>query len=1160
MPLDAGTRLGPYEIVAPLGAGGMGEVYRARDERLGREVALKILAPDVAQDPSRLDRFAREARAIAALNHPHIVTIYSTEEAGGVRFLTMELIEGHTLDALIPSGGLPVTRFLEIAVPLADALAAAHRKHVLHRDLKPANIMIAADGRVKVLDFGLARVGAQDPDDRTVDATRAALTREGTVVGTMPYMSPEQIEGKPLDHRSDLFSLGIMFYEMLAAVRPFQGDSSPLLMSAILRDTPPAVTEYRPDAPDALARLIARCLEKQPDDRVQTARDVHNELRHTQKQLDSGAAGRGGSGSVAARLEESPWIAVLPFTAAGSDVAAAEMAGGLTEDLSAGLSRFPYLHVVAEQFTRQFKGANTDVRAVGGQLGARYLLDGTVRRASSSIRVTARLVDTSNAAQLWSDSYKYDLQTLDGLAVQDDVTDRVVATVADVYGVLLRSMSHRLHGRSIAELGASELALRYWAYQRHHAAPEHARLRDAFEQLAAREPNHPDSWASLAHLYCHEQMFGFNTRPDSLRRAHHAVMRALALDSVSQHAWEALAVTYFFDHDRDAFVHAAERAMALNPRNTNTVAWIGSLFAHMGEHERGCEITERAMALNPHHPGWYHFAFFIRHYHRREFADALRAAKKINMPDHPWSHWAIAVAAAQLGRKAEATAALDGFLAIAPELADEDVLRVATGRWRWDDESAELDMDGFRKAVAFRLERATQDAAPTHPSASGARLAPPSPEGDPQSQTGRTASDTAAPATSSAAQKTSGMWIAVLPFTSRAGDDESSILAEGLTDDITAGLSRFSYLRVVSRASVERAKEDTTDVHAASARAGARYLLEGNVRNAGGTVRVSVRLVDAETDTHLWAENYDRQTASGVFALQDDIASRVVATVANSSGVLIRSMVRSLKEKPIDELTIFELVLRFQAYVDHFRPEEHARLRDGFERALTREPGNASAWARLAMLYEHEYSHRLNPLPDPLGRQRRAAERAVEIDPMNQHGWMALISTNFFGRDLPGLRASIDRAIDINPLNADSLAFAGLFLSGAGETDRAVELVREASTLNPHHPGWYHFVPFNHAYKRQEYEEALLHAKRVNMPLFPWSHLSSAAAAGQLGRVPEARAAIDALARIDPSFLDLAHLRLEWGLWFWDEHFLDRLIEGVEKARNLSSSAPPSGS
>src|SRR5262245_31252969 len=287
MSLSPGTRLGSYEVLAAIGEGGMGEVYRAHDPRLGRDVALKVLPADVAHDPARLERFRREARAVAALNHPHIVTIYSTEEADGIPFLTMELVEGQPLEALIPPDGMPLTRFFDVAVPLADALAAAHQKQITHRDLKPANVMVAADGRVKVLDFGLA-VAEQRGSNAADLATALQVTAPGTILGTLPYMSPEQVEGIALDHRTDLFSLGVMFYEMLTGARPFKGTTPAQLISSILRDAPAAVRSVRLEVPESLSRLITRCLEKPPATRIQSAREVQSELRNAQQGVASG--------------------------------------------------------------------------------------------------------------------------------------------------------------------------------------------------------------------------------------------------------------------------------------------------------------------------------------------------------------------------------------------------------------------------------------------------------------------------------------------------------------------------------------------------------------------------------------------------------------------------------------------------------------------------------------------------------------------------------------------------------------------------------------------------------------------------------------------------------------------------------------------------------
>ncbi len=277
-----GQTLSRYKITGMLGEGGMGVVYRAEDPELGREVALKLLPAEMADNPERLERFRREAKAVAAINHPNIVTIHSIESIETTHFLTMELVEGESLDRIIPPGGMPLAKVFEIAVPLADALASAHESGIVHRDLKPANVMITGENRIKVLDFGLAKL-VEDPDSETGDPALTAipteLTAVGMVMGTAPYMSPEQVEGRTMDHRTDIFSLGIVLYEMATGKRPFVGDTAAALVSSILRDEPPTVTEINESLPRHLARIIQHCLEKDPEARYQSAKDVRNELK-----------------------------------------------------------------------------------------------------------------------------------------------------------------------------------------------------------------------------------------------------------------------------------------------------------------------------------------------------------------------------------------------------------------------------------------------------------------------------------------------------------------------------------------------------------------------------------------------------------------------------------------------------------------------------------------------------------------------------------------------------------------------------------------------------------------------------------------------------------------------------------------------------------------
>ncbi len=283
-----GTQLGHYRIERLLGTGGMGEVYLADDIRLGRRVALKVLSATLAGDPDRRERFEREARAAAALNHPNIVTIHSVEEEGGVPFLTLELIDGKTLAELIPEGGLSLDRVLELGIPLTDAVGAAHQRGITHRDLKPANVMVTTDGRLKVLDFGLAKVKEEARLAAEEGMATAALTGDGRIVGTVAYMSPEQAEGKPVDQRSDVFSLGIMLYEMATGARPFGGDTHMSTLSAIIKDTPKSLNEVRPGLPRELWKIINRCLAKDVEDRYQTAKDLRNDLRALKNELTSG--------------------------------------------------------------------------------------------------------------------------------------------------------------------------------------------------------------------------------------------------------------------------------------------------------------------------------------------------------------------------------------------------------------------------------------------------------------------------------------------------------------------------------------------------------------------------------------------------------------------------------------------------------------------------------------------------------------------------------------------------------------------------------------------------------------------------------------------------------------------------------------------------------
>jgi serine/threonine protein kinase/Tfp pilus assembly protein PilF len=596
--LPVGKRLGPYEIVSFIGAGGMGEVYRARDTHLGREVAIKVLPPRVAADPDLQKRFEREARAVAALNHPHIVTIFSTEEADGVRFMTMELIEGRRLDQLIPRGGVSLAQFFDIAIPLADALSAAHRKHLTHRDLKPGNVMVSDDGRVKVLDFGLARSTQPEPGGVGADETRLRLTKEGTILGTMPYMSPEQIEGKPLDPRTDIFSLGIMLYEMATGARPFGGGSSPALMSSILKDRPRPVAERRPDVPGDVSRLIDRCLEKDPRDRIQTATEILAELKAQRRAWESGAGSgaKPASDVTAPPAERVASIAVLPFT----DMSAAKdqdwFCDGIAEEILNALTPLKGLRVAARTSAFSFKGKSDDLRTIGEKLNVTTVLTGSMRRAGDRVRITVQLSDVANGFQLWSE--RYDRELKDIFDVQDEIAKAIVERLRVT---LAGSKGGRLVEQGTTNVEAYQLYLKGYALLSRRGASIPAAL-DLFRKAVKIDPDYSLAWAGIADAVTGLAITGSVRGSESKPQAMAAATRSIELDPVSAAGHTALAcATLLHENNRAMAKQEFERALELRPGYALGRSWYATFYLQWarGELEQGIAEARRALDGDP---------------------------------------------------------------------------------------------------------------------------------------------------------------------------------------------------------------------------------------------------------------------------------------------------------------------------------------------------------------------------------------------------------------------------------------------------------------------------------------------------------------------------------------------------------------------------------
>ncbi|HWC66363.1 MAG TPA: serine/threonine-protein kinase, partial [Thermoanaerobaculia bacterium] len=516
MTLPAGLRLGPYEILSPLGAGGMGEVYRARDARLGRDVAIKVLPESVARDPAALARFEREAKAIAALSHPNILSIFDFGSHDGFHYAVTELLEGKTLrDAL--DRPLPTGRTIDFALQIAKGLCAAHEKGIVHRDLKPENLFVTRDGNVKILDFGLAKSMETSSADLSDAPTGSAKTSPGTVMGTVAYMSPEQVRGRPVDPRSDIFSFGTILYEMLTGKKPFRKDSPAETMAAILMEDPLDPCESVPGCSLALAGIVRHCLEKNVDRRYQTARD----LLFTLQQFGSGASTAPTPAPAAA-----PSVAVLPFLSFSADPENEFFAEGMTEDVIAHLAKIRSLKVISRTSVMSFRKRERSLREIGRTLGASAILDGSIRRAGNRVRIVAQLVDVATDEHLWAETYDRELHDI--FAVQADVAVQIAEAMK---AELSADEVARIEKKPTANSHAYELYL-----QARHASHRDTEggYREAigyFEQAIAEDPTLAVAWAGLAliHAEMAAQGFGAPSAVKSLQKAKEGAEKALAL-------------------------------------------------------------------------------------------------------------------------------------------------------------------------------------------------------------------------------------------------------------------------------------------------------------------------------------------------------------------------------------------------------------------------------------------------------------------------------------------------------------------------------------------------------------------------------------------------------------------------------------------------------
>jgi len=719
MRLAAGALLGPYRIIAPIGAGGMGEVYRAQDTRLNRDVAIKVLPEHLSNDADALARFESEAKSVAALSHPNILVLHDFGSQDGAAWAVTELLEGETLRERLDRGALPWRKAVEIAAAVAEGLAAAHAKGITHRDIKPANIFLTSDGRVKILDFGLAvQRQALKPDDKTA---QYVVADSGTISGTVGYMSPEQLRGETVGAPSDIFSLGCVLYEMVTGKRAFGGQSVTDTMAAVLKEEPPAVGDSAQPGPPELARILERCLAKNPAQRFHSAHDLAFALRslstsagqqqaaipapaHSNRRWIVAAAvagvlilAGGGFAYWKTRGANIDSVAVLPFVSASTGQDADWLSNGITENLIDSLSGVSGLKVMSRSAVFRYAGKNVDPRAAGREMGVRAVVSGRLMQRGNSLSVSAELVKVADNSQLWGEVY--DRNLMDAMSVEKEIASQIAGKLRARLSATDKTQMHR------GETSNPE-AYQLYLKGRYYAAkfdPENLQKGfDYFQQAVALDPNYALAYDGLSYYY---QLVGdlYFPMAEVMPKAEAAARKALAIDErIPESHVELGADITFTDFDWASAEREFRRAIELDPGYAPAHEYYSWLLIAIGRNSEALEESRRAEALDPTSAeissmtGWWlyqtrqydkaaaqfkkcldldpsypvcHVVLAQTREQQGRFDDAIAEAKKVTDAD-PKSHWPAAVAArayALSGRRTDAQRMLSELLALSKQ-------------------------------------------------------------------------------------------------------------------------------------------------------------------------------------------------------------------------------------------------------------------------------------------------------------------------------------------------------------------------------------------------------------------------------------------------------------------------------------------------------------
>jgi len=778
-------------------------------------------------------------------------------------------------------------------------------------------------------------------------------------------------------------------------------------------------------------------------------------------------------------LPTGPSIAVLPFDNLSGDPEQEYFVDGLTEQIITELTYFEDLFVIARNSTFRYKGQSVDVREVGRDLGVKYVLEGSVRKAGNTIRGTAQLLDANTGGHLWADDYERALSADNIFALQDDISGQVVSVLGDAYGVISRARMSRATAQPTDSLDAFDCVLRARAYSNAFTPELHLAARNCLERAVEIAPDYVDAWTSLARIYLDQYWSGFNPRPDDSRPlldlALATAQKAVELGPDNSNAQYMLSRAHYFRHELPEFYTVADRAIGLNPNNAAVLAEVGLFTLYTGRWERGKALLDKALALNPYLPGVHYYGYSNYYYHRNEYEKALEAAVKLNLPGLYWTHIVFAEIYGQLGRNVEATQAVKELLRLYPGF-NLDTAREEMRFWSFTGSHIEHRVEGLRKAGV-----------PEAP-------APPS-----------------------------RPVIAVLPFDNLSGDPEQEYFADGITEDIITRLAQYPDILVLGRNTTFQFKGQAVDIPTIAEKLGADYVVEGSIRRGGDTVRVTAQLLGGESWGHIWAETYDRALdPASLFAVQDEITGAVASRLAGSYGVIGGAEAQRLSRQAPEHLSSYDCVLRVFEYIRNSNPANHDTARTCLLATLEAEPNYGDALAYLGELYMDEVNLGFNTTADSsMGRALEILKQAVSVDPMSGTARVRLAAALFYTDNPDGAVREAEEALRLSPNDVDVMSYAAWLFASAGAYARTEEMMANVTRLNPNYPLRSNWIMAKVHLGRGEYAEAIRRLEMTQMEWFFWTTGALAASYCALGDLERGHQALAATLQAKPNFAEV---------------------------------------